>query len=364
MTSLRFYAVDEPQLSRHVRAAFVRRWPVYRAWFLRDGDAARPDGRTCRMMIGHHMPELVPIYDRLLTCIGANQEQARFLSLWCPPNFMHGCTQAIWRRQPYGLIRNYDYVPGLCDALLLRSAWLGSPVLAMSDCVWGALDGMNASGLAVSLSFGGRRVEGPGFGVTLVLRYILETCRNAAEGLAVLRRVPVHLSYNIVLADRDGGWYSVAIAPDRTPEIPQRTLLRQPSGRAQLARRGRLVRHCPPRGHPRGLPGQPGADRGRLIQQFLRRPLYRPVSKSGWGTLYTAALPAARGRNGSLLAATALAAIAGGFHRRRTAGGVPHDAPLIPGSGTKDLPLGGGWLNRWWFTSCVITCVDFCQISR
>lgn len=188
MTSLRFYAVDEPLLSRHVRAAFVRRWPVYRAWFLRDGDAARPDGRTCRMMIGHHMPELLPIYDRLLTCVDANEEQARFLSLWCPPNFMHGCTQAIWRRRPYGLIRNYDYLPGLCDALLLRSAWLGSPVLAMSDCVWGALDGMNTSGLAVSLSFGGRRVEGTGFGVTLVLRYILETCRNVAEGLAVLRK--------------------------------------------------------------------------------------------------------------------------------------------------------------------------------
>jgi predicted choloylglycine hydrolase len=66
----------------------------------------------------------------------------------------------------------------------------------MSDCVWGALDGMNAAGLAVSLNFGGRRVEGPGFGVILIVRYILETCRNAVEALAVLRRVPVHLSYN------------------------------------------------------------------------------------------------------------------------------------------------------------------------
>jgi predicted choloylglycine hydrolase len=295
MASLRFRAIDEPQLSRNVHAVFTRRWPVYRAWFLRDGDAARPDGRTCRLMIGHHMPELLPIYDRLLTCLGADQEQARFLSLWCPPNFMHGCTQAIWRRQPYGLIRNYDYMPGLCDALLLRSGWLGSPVLAMSDCVWGALDGMNASGLAVSLSFGGRRVEGPGFGVTLVLRYILETCRNAAEGLAVLRRVPVHLSYNIALADREGGWCSVAIAPGRTPEVRCEPYSANRQGEhswpdeeslSDTVRREVILASCL---------DNPQQTEAGLIQQFMRRPLYRPVSEVGWGTLYTAAYRPAEG---------------------------------------------------------------------
>jgi predicted choloylglycine hydrolase len=295
MTSLRFRAVDEPRLGHHVGPEFARRWPTYRAWFLRDGDAARPDYRTCRVMIGRHMPELASIYDRLLASLGADEEQARFLSLWCPPNFIHGCTQAIWLRQPYGLIRNYDYMPRLCDALLLRSVWLGSPVLAMSDCIWGVLDGMNAAGLAVSLSFGGRHVEGPGFGVTLILRYILETCRSAAEGLAVLQRVPVHLSYNIALLDRHGGWFSVGIAPDRAPEVLYEPYSANRQGEhtwpddqslSDTVRREVILAACL---------DNPAQTETGMIQHFLDRPIYRLVSQGGWGTLYTTAYRPAEG---------------------------------------------------------------------
>jgi predicted choloylglycine hydrolase len=240
-------------------------------------------------MLGQHMPELLGVYDQLLTLLEANEEQARFLSLWCPPDFMHGCTQAIWRRQPYGLIRNYDYLPASCDALLLRSAWLGRAVLAMSDCVWGALDGMNAAGLAVSLSFGGRRVEGPGFGVTLIMRYILETCRNAPEALAVLRRVPVHLSYNIAMLDRDGGWYSVAIAPDRSPEVLHDPYSANRQGEhawpddqslSDTVRREVVLAACL---------DNPEETEAGMVQHFLSRPLYQPMSQGGWGTLYTTA---------------------------------------------------------------------------
>jgi predicted choloylglycine hydrolase len=295
MNSLRFRAIDDSRPGRHPGRDFALAWPAYREWFLRDGDAARPDYRTCRAMLGRHMPELVGLYDRLLASLGANEEQARFLSLWCPPNFMHGCTQAIWCRRPYGLIRNYDYRPGACDALLLRSAWLGTPVIAMSDCVWGALDGMNAAGLAVSLSFGGRRVEGPGFGVTLILRYILETCRNTAEALAVLQRVPVHLSYNIALLDRDGGWYSVAIAPDRPAAIGRHPLSANRQGEhawpedqslSDTVRREAVLAVCL---------DNPNQTADGLLRQFLSRPLYQPVSARGWGTLYTAAYRPAEG---------------------------------------------------------------------
>jgi len=295
MTGLRFCAVDGPRLGLHLAAEFARRWPVYRNWFRRDGGAARPDYRTCRLMLERYMPELAPFYDRLVTILGADDEQARFLSLWCPPNFMHGCTQAIWRRQPYGLIRNYDYAPGFCDAMLLRSNWFGSPVLAMSDCVWGALDGMNTAGLAVSLSFGGRLVAGPGFGVTLILRYILETCRNARDALAVLRRVPVHLSYNIALIDRDGAWYSVAIAPDRPPEVGPNPFSANRQGEhawpedqivSDTVRREVILAACL---------DNPAQTEAGLIVDFLNRPLYRPVSDGGWGTLYTAAYRPAEG---------------------------------------------------------------------
>jgi predicted choloylglycine hydrolase len=297
MTSLRFRALDEsgPGRAGRLGPELVRLWPAYQAWFRRDGDAARPDYRTCRAMLGHHLPELVPVYDQLLASLGADEEQARFLSLWCPPAFIHGCTQVVWLRPPCGLVRNYDYPPGACEALLLRSAWLGSPVLAMADCLWGALDGMNAAGLVVSLAFGGRRAEGPGFGVTLVLRYILETCRTAAEGLAVLQRVPVHLAYNIALLDRGGGWCSVAIAPDRPPKVRREPYSANRQGQhawpddrrlADTVRREAVLEACL---------DHPAQTVDGLVQRFLSRPLHRPVSEGGWGTLYTAAYRPAEG---------------------------------------------------------------------
>ena len=43
----------------------------------------------------------------------------------------------------------------------------------MSDCLWGLLDGINDAGLAVSLAFGGRATR-EGFGIPLVVRYLLE----------------------------------------------------------------------------------------------------------------------------------------------------------------------------------------------
>ncbi len=89
--------------------------------------------------------------------------------------------QLVWHSGEPVLIRNYDYAPWLCEGALLLTAWNGRRVMAMSDCAWGVLDGMNEDGLAVSLSFGGRRALGVGFGVPLLLRYVLEFCTTVAE---------------------------------------------------------------------------------------------------------------------------------------------------------------------------------------
>src|SRR6185436_2580738 len=96
-----------------------------------------------------------------------------------PTPYLTGCSQAVWTRrgEPPTLVRNYDYHPELCEGTLLLSAWHGTRVIAMSDCLWGVVDGINEHGLAVSLSFGGRQVVGDGFGIPLVLRYALEFCK-------------------------------------------------------------------------------------------------------------------------------------------------------------------------------------------
>ena len=64
------------------------------------------------------------------------------------------------------------------------------------------------------IRFGGRRAEGKGFGIAIVLRYILETCASAKDALKVLKRVPVHLPYNLAILDRSGDWRTVFISPD------------------------------------------------------------------------------------------------------------------------------------------------------
>ena len=168
------------------------------------------------------MPELLPLYERLVDLAGGGDHAARFLAMYCPPPYLSGCSQAVWTNGEPVLVRNYDYHPDRIEGALLRTAWHGRPVIAMSDCLWGVLDGINGAGLALSLSFGGRKVVGLGFGVPLVLRYILEFCTRTAEAIDVLKRVPIHMSYNVTIVDALGAFETAFLAPDRPIEVTTR----------------------------------------------------------------------------------------------------------------------------------------------
>lgn len=220
-TRLLFEAIDEaepgPKWLRH----YERIWPNYSAWFLREGDAARPGYLSCLTALERHMPELVPLWQRLIALVDGGDREARMLSLYRPTPYLSGCSQAIWTRaddEP-ALVRNYDYHPARCEGLLLRSRWHGTDVIAMSDCMWGALDGVNEHGLALSLAFGGRRAIGEGFGIPLVLRYALEFCRDVGEAIAVFERVPSHMSYTIAAVDGTGRSATIHVNPDRATQV-------------------------------------------------------------------------------------------------------------------------------------------------
>ena len=180
------------------------------------------------------MPELVPTYDNLVELVGGGDLEARFLSLWDPPPFFAACSVAAWTRDDSpALVRTYDYVPALCETTLLTTSFGGRRTMAMSDCLWGALDGVNEDGLAVALAFGGRRAVGRGFAVTLLLRYLLEQCGDVAQALEAIPAVPVNLSYNIVLVDAGGDSALVQVAPDHATEVVLRTTRSVPAtGRA------------------------------------------------------------------------------------------------------------------------------------
>jgi predicted choloylglycine hydrolase len=293
MIEVTFRAVAEDQPGVVLQEQFARTWHAYRAWYLREGEAARPSFVQCRRMLRQHLPELVPTWERLVEMVGGGDLEARFLSLYNPPAFVAGCTQALWTHRTPALVRNYDYAPSLFEGLILRSALNGTGVVAMADCAWGVLDGVNEHGLAVSLAYGGRHPVGDGFAITVVLRYILEFCVDVAEAVAVLKRVPIHIGYNIALIDRRGRHATVFVAPDRParvepwlvsanrqaqdarPEEPtvQDSALREAVVQARLS--------------------DPGTGLGQVVDSFLAEPVWRDPALHGWGTLYTACyLPA------------------------------------------------------------------------
>lgn len=270
-------------------AAFQRRLADgYDRWFLTEGDAARPSFLACRRALEDHMPELIPTWERLVALAGGGDRVARLLSLWCPTPYLTGCSQAVWTRKHPLLVRNYDYLPRLWDGVLLRSRWLGAPVLAMSDSLWGVLDGVNDAGLAVSLAFGGRRTVGEGFGMPLILRYLLETCRTTREATAVLTRVPSHMSYNVTVLDAGGHHVTVYVAPDRAAITSQRGFA---VNHQRVVEWEAFVHATSSLDRERMIASRlhdVHEDVDRFIARFLEPPLFSTRFDLGWGTLYTA----------------------------------------------------------------------------
>ncbi len=293
---LDFEAIEESMPGPKWQNLFNSHWPAYRRWFLSQGDAERSSYLASLRQLRSHMPELVPTYERLVELAGGGDTAARFLSLYRPPPYLSGCSQAVWLDDEPLLVRNYDYSPRLSEGTVLCSQWNGRKVMAMVDCLWGAVDGMNDAGLVVSLTFGGRRVVGDGFGVPLILRYILETCESVAMAVKVLMRVPTHMSYNVTVLDRFGNFRTAFLAPDRRTEIRPLPVATNHQGRvewhahaketASLEREQFLFFR---------LADSEETGEG-LIESFHQSPLFSTGYKTGFGTLYTAVYRPLSGR--------------------------------------------------------------------
>ncbi len=292
-----FEAIAESLPGAEWQASFEKHRSAYRKWFLSEGDAARPSYRASLEQLEKHMPELIPTYERLVQLAGGSDLVARLLALYRPPPYLTGCSQAVW---PEGhnqiLVRNYDYSPKLTEGVLLHTTWNGRRVIAMSDCLWGVLDGMNDAGLVVSLAFGGRKVVGDGFGIPLVLRYILEFCETTRQAVSVLKRVPPHMAYNITVLDRRGAFKTVYVSPDRRPVVRHFPVATNHQGEiewmehahatATIEREHFLISRITDCDEtPEGL-----------VESFLRPPLFSRAYRKGYGTLYTAVYRPRAGR--------------------------------------------------------------------
>ena len=202
------------------QAVFDDYWPAYKSWYQQKmlGDInphALKQGHRQLTMI---MPEMRPLYESFLEASNDCPVAAQFLTGFQPPAYLVCCSQAVLLDEEPLLMRNYDFTPDLSENLLSRSNWLGQDIIGTNECLWGLDDGMNKSGLAASLAFGGNNKVGKGFGIPFILRYMLQTCENVKQAIKVLQRVPSHMAYNVTLLDKQRIYSSARLA---MPILPQ-----------------------------------------------------------------------------------------------------------------------------------------------
>lgn len=272
------------------KALFERLWPAYREWYLCDGADARPSYLDCRRAIRRYMPGLEPLWERLTDLAGGGDLEARFLSLYGPPAYLSGCSQAVWPGAEPLLVRNYDYSLGAFDGVILRTEWGGHPVMGTSDCLVGLVDGVNAAGLAVSLTFGGRRIVGVGFGVPIILRYVLETCETAEEAGKLLASVPTHMSYNVTALDANRRCVTVYLSPDREPVVTNAAVATNHQEKVEWAAHAHATATVERERFLLARLELHEDAETEFIAHFMRPPLYSLAFNRGFGTIYTAAL--------------------------------------------------------------------------
>ena len=286
----RFVAEREDQPG----AAWLERFHAGRGeaerWYLGEHHAALPTAAECRAALSHHMPELVPHYDRACALAGADEMAQRILSHYRPADGRGGCSQAVWLGEAGpALIRNFDYPLEVISERIELTNWAGRRVICKAQRPWGGcLDGMNEDGLAASVTLGGRRVQGRGFAIILMLRYVLEACASVDEAASALCRIPVALPHNVTLLDRTGAYATLFLGPHRPPAVTRLQACTNHqeaiAGRQNSALRQQTLLE---------LLADPSIDLPALIARFLEPPLYS--RKRGFTTAYTSVFRPASG---------------------------------------------------------------------
>ncbi|ABG30516.1 hypothetical protein CEP88_14340 [Roseobacter denitrificans] len=285
---LTFRSLVEDAPGRAFKQAFAHGWPGWSEWMRKRHKPKPDDLRDARLAIRRHMPEFETLWETWVAQCGDEEDAALFLSFWSPPRYLVHCSQAVIDG-PDGpmLIRNYDLDPHLNESTLLATKWRGRRVAGMVEGIVGLADGMNDAGLAASLTFGGRTVSAPGFGIPLIIRYILETCADVPQALEALRRIPSHMSYNVTVLDGTGAFATVYLAPDRPAIVTRTPYTTNHQLGVEWPRHGRFSRTKERAEHLEQLFSDPTLSPEALRHAFLTAPLANTGYDKGFGTIYT-----------------------------------------------------------------------------
>ena len=167
------------------------------------------------------------------------------------------------------------------------SNWLDQKVIATNECLWGADDGMNEAGLAVSLTFGGSQAVGDGFGIPIIMTYILHTCRTTAEAIKVLQRIPSHMAYNVTIVDRSGAHATVMVAPNQDGIVTDQRAITNHQAEVTWAAQASFSKTLERKNFLDDFLTEP-RQRDELLDVFLTAPLRSTQFAQNFGTVYTA----------------------------------------------------------------------------
>lgn len=260
----------------------------YKKWYEDGNYPGRATLEECQQALQKYMPEFEKIWSHLVSLGQADETEAKMLSLYCPSAYKRGCTQAAWTRYSPVLIRNYDFYPELFEGRIIKNKWFDTEVIYTSDCLWGALDGMNEHGLAASLAYGGSSQVAEGFGVTLVLRYVLEFCKTTQEAIEAFKRIPVNMAYNITLIDKWNHVVTLELSPGARPVVSRRPFAVNQQGDFDLNNYALFSNSEERMQAIKDVLFDPLVSIESFAAAFSYAPLFSVDYKNGFGTLYTA----------------------------------------------------------------------------
>ncbi|GAA0757901.1 C45 family autoproteolytic acyltransferase/hydolase [Psychroflexus lacisalsi] len=287
---INFKTISEPSLpGLKWQNLFFTHWDAYKKWLIEnEKQVPTSDLKTSQSALRIHMPELWDTYERLCQLVDSDKLAAKFLTGYQPPFYVSGCSNAILEGDDFQLVRNYDHHPDLFEGVQILTKWNQKRVIAVSDCLIGVLDGINDDGLVVSLTFGGRKVTGQGFGIPFILRYILEFCSNVEEAIEVLIRIPSHMAYNVSIADKSGSYKTVRVAPGEKAVITNSAYTTNHQKKVDWPENARFNKTIERSLFLSHLLEEQDLSTENLVSAFLRKPLYNDLFKEGFGTLFTA----------------------------------------------------------------------------
>lgn len=285
---LRFDAVSEPtKAGAKWKYLFDSYWSGYKTWFLSQNTPLTPDLATSQEALKKYMPKMWDTYVHLCDLTNADTDIARFLTGFQPPAYISACAQVVINTDEIQLVRNYDYAAELLEGTLLYSKWNKQKVIGTSDCLIGLVDGMNNSGLCVSLTFGGRKEVGYGFGIPFILRYVLEFCKTTKEAVKVLKGIPSHMSYNVTVVDKTGETKTVMLAPDKAPKVSKIPFATNHQGAVDWPENAVFNQTVKRYNFIKNYLKSKDVKADELAKAFLHPPLYNTKFREGFGTLFT-----------------------------------------------------------------------------